>query len=97
LWLTTSSKIWAINLGTKAVTEQSALPRVKSVSSGPSDKYPAILLQSIDGDQLWYNDKVIDMKGNTVYQLNGLKAYKARWFLHSSFSYDDNSTVRICK
>jgi hypothetical protein len=97
LWLTTSSKIWAINLATKAVTEQSALPRVKSVSSGPGDKYPGILLQSIDGDQLWYNDKVIDLKGNTVYQLSGLKAYKARWFLHSSFSYNSDSVMHLCK
>jgi hypothetical protein len=97
LWLSTSSKIWAISLGNKAVTEQSALARVKSVSSGPGEKYPVILLQSIDTDKQWYNDKVIDMKGNTVYQLNGLKAYKARWMLHSSFSYDDNGVVRICK
>jgi hypothetical protein len=97
LWLTTSTKIWAIDLATKAVTEQSALPRVKSVSSGTGEKYPAILLQSIDGDQQWYNDKVIDMKGNTVYQLNGLKAYKARWLLHSAFSYNSDSVVSLCK
>jgi hypothetical protein len=97
LWLTTSSKIWAINVGTKAITEQSALPRVKSISSGTGEKYPAILLQSIDGYKQWYNDKVIDMKGNTVYQLNGLKAYKARWFLHCSFSYDSVGVVGVCK
>jgi hypothetical protein len=97
LWLTTSTKIWAINLATKAVTEQSALPRVKSISSGTGEQYPAILLQSIDGAQQWYNDKVIDMKGNTVYQLNGLKAYKARWFLDCSFSYDSVDVVRVCK
>jgi hypothetical protein len=97
LWLSTSSKIWAINLGNKTVLEQSALPRVKSVSSGPGEKYPAILLQSIDTDKQWYNDKVIDMKGNTVYQLSGLKAYKARWMLHCGFSYDGDSVVRLCK
>jgi hypothetical protein len=97
LWLTTSSKVWTINLSNKIVTEQSALARVKSVSSGEGEKYPAILLQSIDGAQQWYNDKVIDLKGNTIYQLSGLKAYKARWMLHSSFCYDDNSVVRICK
>lgn len=97
LWLSTSSKIWAIDLSSKAVTAQSALPRVKSVSSGPNEKYPAILLQSIDTDKQWYNDKVIDMKGSTVYQLNGLKAYKARWMLHCSFSYDMDSVVRLCK
>lgn len=97
LWLSTSSKIWAIDLSSKAVTAQTALPRVKSVSSGPNEKYPAILLQSIDTDKQWYNDKVIDMKGSTVYQLNGLKAYKARWMLHCSFSYDMDSVVRLCK
>ena len=97
LWLSTSSKVWTINLNTRAVTEQSALPRVKSVSSGPGDNYPAILLQSIDTDKQWYNDKVIDLKGNTVFQLPGLKAYKGRWMLNAGFSYDTNSTVRICK
>jgi hypothetical protein len=97
LWLSTSSKVWAINLTNKTVSEQSALPRVKSVSSGPGDNYPTILLQSIDGDQQWYSDKVIDLKGNTVFQLTGLKAYKARWLLHSEFSYDTNTSVRLCK
>jgi hypothetical protein len=97
LWLSTSSKIWAINLQTKAVTEQSALARVKSVSSGPNENYPAILMQSIDTDQQWYNDKVIDLKGNTVLQLTGLKAYKGRWMLVNTFSYDTGSELRICK
>jgi hypothetical protein len=96
LWLSTSNKVWAIDLNTKTVTEQAALPRIKSVSSGPGDKYPAILIQAIDGDKQWYNDKVIDLKGNTVFQLNGLKAYKARWVLPCSFSYDSHSLMRVC-
>ncbi|OQP66266.1 hypothetical protein A3860_12235 [Niastella vici] len=97
LWLSTSSKVWSIDLTKRTVTGQCALPRVKSVSNGPSDKYPAILMQSIDTDQQWYNDKVIDLKGNTVFQLNGLKAYKGRWFLNAGFSYDDNAVVKVCK
>jgi hypothetical protein len=97
LWLSTSSKIWAINLQTKTVTAQSSLARVKSVSSGPDDNYPTILMQSIDTDQQWYNDKVIDFNGNTVLQLAGLKAYKGRWMLACSFSYDDGSEVRLCR
>jgi hypothetical protein len=97
LWLSTSSKIWAVNLQTKAVTQQSTLARVKSVSSGPNENYPTILMQSIDTDQQWYNDKVIDFKGNTVLQLTGLKAYKGRWMLVNSFSYDGGSEVKVCK
>jgi hypothetical protein len=97
LWLSTSSKVWAIDLTNKTVSEQSALPRVKSVSAGPGENYPTILLQSIDGDQQWYSDKVIDLKGNTIFQLTGLKAYKARWLLHCGFSYDTVSLVRLCK
>jgi hypothetical protein len=89
--------VWVINLQTKTVTEQSALARVKSVSSGPNDNYPTILMQSIDTGQQWYNDKVIDLKGNTVLQLTGLKAYKGRWMLVSSFSYDGGSEVRVCR
>jgi hypothetical protein len=97
LWLSTSSKVWAINLQTRTVTEQSALARIKSISSGPDENYPTILLQSIDGDQQWYNDKVIDFKSNTVLQVTGLKAYKGRWLLPCPFSYDTTSTIRICK
>ncbi|MBO9204139.1 MULTISPECIES: DUF6528 family protein [Niastella] len=97
LWLSTSSKVWAINLQTKAVTEQCALARIKSVSSGPDENYPVILMQSIDTDQQWYNDKVIDGKGNTVLQLTGLKAYKGRWMLVSSFSYDGSGEVKVCR
>jgi hypothetical protein len=97
LWLSTSNKVWAVDLNTKAVTEQSALPRIKSVSSGPGENYPAILLQSIDLDKQWYNDKVIDLNGNTVFQLPGLKAYKGRWLLPCSFSYDTSSVMRVCK
>lgn len=96
LWLSTSSKVWAINLQSKAVVQQSTLARIKSVSSGPDSNYPAILMQSIDTDQQWYNNKLIDFGGNTVFQLAGLKMYKARWFLPNSFSYDTVSTVRIC-
>lgn len=97
LWLSSSSKVWAIDLNNKTVMEQSALPRVKSVSSGPGEKYPAILLQSIDTEKQWYSDKVIDMKGSTVFRLSGLKAYKARWMLDCSFSYDIDSVGRLCK
>lgn len=97
LWLSTSSKVWAINLQSKTVTQASALARVKSISSGPDASYPTILMQSIDTDQQWYNDKLVDVNGNTVLQLTGLKAYKGRWFLHSSFSYDTGGDVKVCK
>ena len=87
LWLSTSSKVWMINLQNKTVNLLSALPGIKSVSSGSGDNYPAMMIQAIDGGKHWYNDKVIDFSGRTVFQLAGLKMYKARWLVVNNFSY----------
>jgi len=87
LWLSTSSKVWMINLQNKTVNLLSALPGIKSVSSGSGDNYPAMMIQALDGGKHWYNDKVIDFSGRTVFQLAGLKMYKARWLVANNFSY----------
>jgi len=96
LLLSTSSKVWAVNLTARTVASISNYARIKSVSPGPLP-YVTVLMQSIDTDQQWWNDTIIDLNANSVYQLAGLKAYKARWLLDNSFSYPANATLTLCK
>ena len=96
LLLSTSSKVWTVGLKARTVTQISNYARIKSVSSGPSP-YVTALMQSIDTDQLWWNDTIIDLNGNTIYHLAGLKAYKARWLLDNPFSYTSATTLTLCK
>lgn len=95
LWLSTSSKAWKVDLKTRNIKESSALPRIKSVDSGP-EGYPVITLQGIDTDKQWYNDKVQDLNGKTIFQMAGLKMYKARWDLKNDFSYPVNDDIKTC-
>ena len=96
LLLSTSSKVWTIGLKARTVTQISNLARIKSVSPGPLP-YVTALMQSIDTDQLWWNDTIIDLNSNSIYHLAGLKAYKARWLLDNSFSYTGATTLTLCK
>lgn len=96
LLLSTSSKVWTVDLTTRTVAQISNFARIKSISPGPSP-YVTVLMQSIDTGQQWWNDAIIDLNGNTVYQLTGLKAYKARWLLDNSFSYGTGAGLTLCK
>jgi hypothetical protein len=96
LLLSTSSKVWTIGLAARTVVSISNYARIKSVSAGPSP-YVTVLMQSIDTDQQWWNDTIIDLNANPVYQLTGLKAYKARWLLDNTFSYTANAGLTLCK
>ena len=96
LLLSTSSKVWSVDLKARTVAQISNYARIKSVSPGPSP-YVTVLMQSIDTGQQWWNDTIIDLNGNPVYQLTGLKAYKARWLLENSFSYADGDGLTLCK
>lgn len=57
---------------------------IKSVSSGP-EGFPTVLL--IPKADEWWNTKVIDTEGRTVFEQNGMQIYKARWFLDNPYSY----------
>lgn len=95
LWLSTSAKAWKVDLKTRNIKESSTLPRIKSVDSGP-EGYPVITLQGIDTGQQWYNDKVQDLTGKTIFQMTGLKMYKARWEFKNDFSYPANDEIKTC-
>ena len=96
LWLSTSSKVWSIDLKKRTVAAAASLARVKSVSSGPAG-YPTIVLQSIDTDQQWWNNKIITFSGDVIFLQTGLKAYKARWMLTSNFGQSGGNTVKTCQ
>ena len=41
----------------------------------------------------WWNTKVIDTEGRTVFEQNGMQIYKARWFLDNPYSYPCKNTI----
>jgi phosphoribosyl-AMP cyclohydrolase len=66
---------------------------IKSVSSGPKE-FPTIIMQP---KVKWWSDEVVDIEGNSIYRLKGLKIYKARWFLENAFSYPKKHTLKLCR
>lgn len=79
LWLSSNLFVYKVSLPGKK-TEQvvtSLSERIKSVSSGPRG-YPTILIQPKES---WWTDEVFDVNGNSIFKLEGLQIYKARWFL----------------
>lgn len=94
LWLTNTTGIYTIDLeGMKVrLADSEYHQHIKSVSSGP-DGFPMIIMKP---KEKWWSDEVIDMKGNSVFQENGLKIYKARWVLPNRFSYPENDAFRVC-
>jgi len=94
LWLTTLTGVFSVNPATKKVTAvgASSIKDIKNVSSGPAD-YATIMMQPKTS---WWSDEIKDDKGKTIFKLEGLKIYKARWLLTDTFSYPQKSGVKIC-
>jgi len=99
LWLTTGGKIWKFSAATHTFTSAIAtITGVKSISSGPAG-YPTVYLQSIS-DTEWWNDEVQNLaNGLPVFQMTGLKIYKARWKISddNTFSYPAGDTLKTCE
>lgn len=98
LWLTTGGKVWKFSAATGSFTTAIAtITGVKSISSGPAG-YPTVYLQSIS-DAMWWNDNVKNLaNGLPVFQMTGLKIYKARWKItdDNTFSYPLGDTLKVC-
>lgn len=86
LWLTNTNGVYVIDMKTIEVTsvDFKYYQHIKSVSSGP-DNWPTIIMKP---KTKWWSDQVIDKEGNNVYTREGMKIYKARWFLPNPFSYE---------
>jgi hypothetical protein len=95
LWLTNPSGVFCVDMHTMKITSvnTSLQANIKSVSSGPPG-WPVILMQPRVS---WWSDRVLDLQGNIVFLQQGMKIYKARWFLPDAFSYSPaDTTVRVC-
>lgn len=94
LWLTNTHAVYSIDMKTKKVSlaEFKYTNNIKSVSSGP-DGWPTIIMKP---KEQWWSDEVMDTKGNTVFQQQGMKIYKARWFLENDFSYPSEDKMKVC-
>ena len=86
LYLSTSNSIYKIDPDTKKIVAINSpmTHNIKSISSGP-DGFPILVMKP---KVKWWSDEVLDIQGNTVFQLKGLEIYKARWFLPNEFSYN---------
>lgn len=94
LWLTDTSAIYTFNPANKKIVKTSfSRHNIKSISSGPSG-FPIILSEP---KEKWWTDAVIDSKGNLVFEQEGLRIYKVRWFVPNTFSYPTNDTFKQCK
>lgn len=87
LWLTNTHDVYTIDLGTQRVRRAELMHRknIKSISSGPQ-AFPTIILKP---EESWWSEKVLDTRGETVFEESGLRIYKARWFLPNHFSYPE--------
>lgn len=93
-WLTHDVGIYHFDIQTSeaVLAESHYHDKIKSVSSGP-EGYPTLIMKP---KEQWWSDEVIDTEGNTLFQQNGLRIYKARWLLDNPFSYPDDHPFRIC-
>lgn len=91
LWLSTVESFYRFDISSKTfdLHPSSLQENIKSISSGPV-QYPTVVV--VPKEQ-WWSDEVLDVDGNTVYKLSGLKIYKARWFLNNSFSYSEGHEI----
>jgi len=94
LWLTNTTHVYTINPNTRQVKQADVLQKnIKSVSSPAAAALPVIIIRPKTS---WWTDEVTDAKGKPVFQQNGLKIYKARWFINNTFSYPATSHMKQC-
>src|SRR5690606_2193401 len=94
LWLTNNDHVYRFDLLNRRLLpadEVTVQKHIKSVSSG-SGSHPVIVIKPKES---WWTDEVIDIKGNRVFRMDGLKIYKARWMLPVPFSYPENNEFKL--
>ena len=85
LWLTNNSSAMKVSASDLSMeTVNFSQPNIKSVSSGP-EGFATVLMIPKEGE--WWNSKVVDTAGLTVFEKSGMQIYKARWFLDNPYSY----------
>ena len=95
LWLTLTNGVYTYSLQQEEIhsVDTPYQQHIKSLSSGPGD-YPTAIIKP---KEQWWTDEVIDLQGNSLFLRSGYKIYKARWWLHNTFSYPKENPALFCK
>jgi len=94
LWLTNTTNVYRYDLGAGKLEQADVIQRnIKSVSSADGS-LPVIIIRPKTS---WWTDEVVDAQGNTVFYQNGLKIYKARWYVKNNFSYPAEHAIQQCQ
>ncbi|TZF85624.1 hypothetical protein FW774_00670 (plasmid) [Pedobacter sp. BS3] len=96
LWISNTTSVFKYHINTKKL-EKISVPYkdVKSISSGPGG-YPTLLIAPENTYKAWWTDDIHSLNEPVIFKQEGLKMYKARWFIENSFSYQPGSTIRVC-
>jgi len=93
LYFTATHKNWIFNVRKKQLTEmKSKYKSLKSISAEKKGKTPIIIVPK----EQWWTDEILDLKGNSILRIPGLKIYKARWMVLNAFSYPKKDRIKIC-
>lgn len=94
-WLTTDMHVYAFDFSDKIfrLVKAKRTDHIKSISSGPVD-FPIIMIHP---KEKWWTAEVISSTGERLFMEQGLRIYKARWFLENHFSYPDDHRIRVCQ
>ncbi len=93
LYLSTGDKMWIYHIPQNRLEQViTKYNGIKSISSASKDKTPIIVVPK----EQWWTDEVLDLHGNSVFRIPGLKIYKARWIVENNFCYPKHDRFRIC-
>lgn len=93
LYFTATHKNWIFNIRKKQLTEmKSKYKSIKSISAEKKGKTPIIIVPK----EQWWTDEILDLEGNSILRIPGLKIYKARWMVINAFSYPKKDRIKIC-
>lgn len=94
LYLTTNNDIWIFDIETKSFAKnEHSMSNIKSISNGPSDFGTLIIKPTND----YWTNRLINIRGSSVFFKENYRMYKARWFIDNPFSYPENHTYRQSK
>lgn len=94
LFLTNPEAAYYIDMKTMNVSlaKFKYLKNIKSVSAGPAGWPTIIMIPKVS----WWSDEVMDTQGNNIFEQQGMKIYKARWFVPNLFSYPPGDKMKEC-
>ena len=93
LFLSTASKMWIFDIAQREFKQiETSYEDIKSISAKTNRDVPVIVTPK----EQWWTDEIIDLNGNTIVRLPGMKIYKARWVTPNLFSYPSGNTIKLC-